>query len=252
MLLWLGCCANGEQENGEERGPLPLTGSISWKSASADRLWRKDRLTQARRWNFQMNQAQERVGNRLKIELREFYKDYTPPRQVFKTIRKILDRVPQQYLHGLDCVVLTNMSGQPRRSRLGKIPSSKGYVSRSRVLGLYHGAHRGKLPWIEIYVDKIAGRHRGHLWIPFLMESVFGDVLLHEIGHHIHATTAPEHSDKEDVAERWRKKLWGAQKRNWLLRYSAKYLLVPILKLVLLFLRAWKRAATAHRAKAQS
>lgn len=199
-----------------------------------------------------MKLTQERVGDRHEVELREFYKDYAPPRRVFKTIRKILDRVPQHYLQGLDCVVLTNMSGQPRRSRLGKIRSSKGYVSRSRVLGLYHGAHRGKRPWIEIYVDKIAGRHKGHLWVPFLLESVFGDVLLHEIGHHIHATTSPEHSDKEEVAERWKKDLWRSQKRNWLWRRSAKYLFVPILKLVLLFLRAWKRVAPAPSAKAQS
>jgi hypothetical protein len=194
--------------------------------------------------------TQERIGDPPKVELREFYKDYTPPRRVFKAIRKLLDRTPQHYLQGLDCVVLTNMSGQPRRRRLGKVPSSKGRVSRSRVLGIYHGAHCGKRPWIEIYVDKIAGRHKGHLWVPFLLESVFGDVLLHEIGHHIHGTSAPEHSDEEDVAEQWKKKLWGAQKRNWLLRHSAKYLLVPILKLVVLFLRAWKRAATAHSTKA--
>jgi hypothetical protein len=67
-------------------------------------------------------------------------------------------------------------------------------------------------------VDKIAGHHKGRLWFPFALEFAFGDVLLHEVGHHIHATAAPEYSDKEEVAERWRKELWGAQKRNWLLR----------------------------------
>ena len=198
-----------------------------------------------------MNLIQERVGDSRKVEVREFYKDYTPPRRVLKTIRKILDRVPQHYLQGLDCVVLTNMSGQPRRSRLGKLPSSKGYVSRSRVLGLYHGAHRGKRPWIEIYVDKIVAPYKGFLWFPVALEGVFGEVLLHEIGHHIHATSAPEYSDKEDVAERWKKELWRAQKRNWLWRLSIKYLLLPILKLVTVCLRAWKRANTRRAAKAQ-
>jgi hypothetical protein len=56
-------------------------------------------------------------------------------------------------------------------------------------------------------VDKIAARHKRHFWVPLLLEGVFGDVLLHEIGHHIHATSAPEHSDKEEVADQWKKKL---------------------------------------------
>lgn len=207
---------------------------------------------EARHWSFfRVSLTQERISDPHKVELREFYKDYTPPRRVFKAILKTLDRVPQKYLQGLDCVVLTNMSGQPRRSRLGKNPSSKGYVSRSRALGRYHAAHSGQRAWIEIFVDKIAARHKGHFWVPLLLEGVFGDVLLHEIGHHIHATSAPEHSDKEDVAEQWKKKLKDEirRKRSWIWRRSAKYLLVPIYKLILLFLRAQKRATTACSTK---
>ena len=168
--------------------------------------------------------------------MREFYTDYTPPRGVSKTLRRILDRVPQQYLQGLDCVVLTNMSGQPRRLRLGKIRARKRRVPRSRVLGLYHGAHRGKLPWIEIYVDQIAERYKSCcMWVPLMREVFYGDVLLHEIGHHIHATVAPEHADKEEVAERWRKDLFRSAhlKRGWFYRRSMKYFVVPVVKTVL-------------------
>jgi len=203
------------------------------------------------------DETPRRGGEPHRVELREFYTDYTPPRRVLKTLRKLLNRVPQQYLQGLDCVVLTNMSGQPRRLRLGKIPSSKGYVSRSRVLGLYHGAYRGKRPWIELYVDRITERYKRVLWAPFLLEGVLGDVLLHEIGHHIHATSAPEYSDKEDVAEQWKKNLFVeiGRRRHWLWRLSTRYLLFPVYKLFLLLLRAclrtWKRAANAHGAKAQ-
>jgi hypothetical protein len=177
-----------------------------------------------------------RSGELHRVELREFYKDYTPPRGVLKTLRKILDRVPQQYLQGLDCVVLTNMSGQPRRLRLGKIRTSKRRVSRSRVLGLYHHAHRGKYPWIEIYVDQIAQRYKSFMWIPLMREVFYGDVLLHEIGHHIHATVAPEHADKEEVAERWKKNLIRAAglKRSWFYKRSIRYLVFPIVKTVLL------------------
>jgi hypothetical protein len=195
-----------------------------------------------------VNLSQERVGDRHKVELREFYKDYDPPRRVFRTVRKLLDRVPEQYLQGLDCVVLTNMSGQPRHVRLGKIPSNKGRVSRSKVLGLYHGAHRGKLPWIEIYVDNIAAPHKGHLWVPFMREFVFGEVLLHEIGHHIHATVAREHSDKEDVAERWKKELWGLLrlKRNRFTRIAARLFVLPPIKLFLQLRRVLRRQGTVR------
>jgi hypothetical protein len=91
--------------------------------------------------------------------------------------------------------------------RLGKIPSSKGYVSRSHVLGLYHSAHRGKRAWIEIYVDKIVAPRKSYLWVPFMTEAAFADVLCHEIGHHIHATIAREHRDQEDVAETWKESI---------------------------------------------
>jgi hypothetical protein len=32
-------------------------------------------------------------------------------------------------------------------------------------------------------------------------------VLFHEIGHHIHRTIRPEHTEKEDVADKWAGKL---------------------------------------------
>jgi len=203
-----------------------------------------------------VNLTQERVDDRHKVELREFYKDYNPPRRVLKTIRKLLDLVPEQYIQGLDCVVLTNMSGQPRHRRLGKIPSSKGRVSRSRVLGLYHGAHRGKLPWIEIYVDNIVAPYSGHLWVPLMREFAFGEVLLHEIGHHIHATFAREHSDQEDVAERWKKQLTREiglrrKKNNPFLTLIWNCFVRPLAKLGLRFVRAHQRSTAARNTKAQ-
>ena len=198
-----------------------------------------------------MSLTQERIGEPHKVELREFYKDYTPPRRVFQTVRRLLDLVPEQYLQGLDCVVLTNMSGQPRHRRLGKIPSSKGRVSRSRVLGLYHGAHRGKRPWIEIYVDKIMEYNKGPYWLPFMREVVFGGVVLREIGHHIHATIAPEHSDKEVTAEKWKKKLRNEIGRERIKRYPLFGFLLffvrPLARLGLRFVGARRRAHAARR-----
>ena len=39
--------------------------------------------------------------------------------------------------------------------------------------------------------------------VPVLRYLVVGQVLYHEIGHHIHAVHRPLHAEKEDVAESW-------------------------------------------------
>jgi hypothetical protein len=66
-------------------------------------------------------------------------------------------------------------------------------------------------------------------WIPFVRDGSFGLVLFHEIGHHVHATVAPEYLEKEDVADAWAKRLWKkfARQKYWFL--------VPVAPL----LRAW-------------
>ncbi|OGW31122.1 MAG: hypothetical protein A2088_05855 [Nitrospirae bacterium GWD2_44_7] len=46
---------------------------------------------------------------------------------------------------------------------------------------------------------------------------IFGDVLFHELGHHIHHTMSPKFKEREDVAEEWSKKLFREYNRN---RYS--------------------------------
>jgi hypothetical protein len=43
--------------------------------------------------------------------------------------------------------------------------------------------------------------------VPFLRNIGFGLVLFHELGHHIHYTIRPEHTEKEDVADNWAGKL---------------------------------------------
>jgi len=141
------------------------------------------------------------------VEIREFYNDFVSPRYVRKLVAAMLSSVPPEYLRGLDCVVLTNHSGAPRRERLGKVTSRKRRVPQGRVLGRYYPAHRGKRPWIELYVDKLAAAVSVHPMIPLVRTAVFGFVLFHEIGHHIDFTIRPEFREKEDVADEWRKKL---------------------------------------------
>jgi len=66
------------------------------------------------------------------------------------------------------------------------------------------------------------------LHVPFLRDLVFGHVLFHEVGHHIHRTIRPEHTEREDVADTWAGKLSAnfIRKRYW----YALPLLIPAFK----------------------
>ena len=109
--------------------------------------------------------------NSRTVEIRELYKNYTPPQHVLSTVQALLDSVPDEYVSGLDHVVLTN----------GLIK-----MRRPRVLGRYHGKQPGRPPWVELYVNRIAAGTMGHAWIPFLRDLAFGFALFHEIEHHAH------------------------------------------------------------------
>jgi hypothetical protein len=154
------------------------------------------------------------------IEVREFYNGYSPPRYVLGLVARLLASVPAKYTNGLDAVVLTNQSGAPRRTRLGKVTSRKRRVSQGDVCGRYHAEHQGNPAWIELYVDKLVTAVSYAPLIPFGRTICFGKVLFHEVGHHIHATVRPEFREKEDVADDWGKKLT----RNYLFR---RYWYVP-------------------------
>jgi hypothetical protein len=166
-------------------------------------------------------------GETNDIKVREFYNDFVPPRYVLGLIVRMLTSVPAKYTNGLDCVVLTNQSGAPRRKRLGKVTSRKRRPSQDGVLGLYHRAFSGKPAWIELYVDNIAKSVSYHPWVPLGRTACFGLVLFHEIGHHVHATVRPEYAEKEDVADDWGKKLLG---HYFLKRY--RFVPRPVLRIV--------------------
>jgi hypothetical protein len=163
--------------------------------------------------NEQLTLPEARVNN--EIAVREFYNEFSPPRYARRLVSRLLFTVPLKYTRGLDSVVLTNLSGAPRRWRLGKVTSRKRRVPQDRVLGRYHHAHKGQPAWIELYVDRLVAGVSYHGFVPFARTACFGMVLFHEIGHHVHTTIRPEFSEKEDVADDWGKKLM----KNYMLKH---------------------------------
>lgn len=137
-------------------------------------------------------------------EIKEAYRDYNPPVNATDILRKLLASAPDQFVRGLDCVVLTNLSGQPRRKRLGKTTSRGRRIPQARVAGRYHGKWNGQPPWIELYVDQILKPSpRWALWFPPLRDFAIAETFYHELGHHIHFSIRPEFQEKEDVADKW-------------------------------------------------
>ena len=137
----------------------------------------------------------------------EDYRDWSPPFEMAATVRTLLASVPPRYLVGLHSVVLSSRHRlsrerrRPTRARGRKVPIT-------RCLGLYHRSRRGQQAWVELFADAIVGRlPRLLLRIRLFREAEVASVLFHELGHHIHATQAPEHREPEDVAESWRRKL---------------------------------------------
>lgn len=164
------------------------------------------------------------------VPINEAYRGYSPPVDVTRVVRRLLNEVPDRYTRGLSCIVLTNLSGQPRRHRVGKTTSRGRRIAVSRVLGFYHRRWQGQPPWIELYVDQIFRRMpRWTLWIPFVKYAIVARTFYHELGHHVHLFIRPEYREKEGVAEDWRKKFSARFLR------SKYWYLIPVAKLITLF-----------------
>jgi hypothetical protein len=121
-------------------------------------------------------------------------------------------------------------AGLSRKDRVGKIWSRRRKRPKSLILGRYHPKSGSTPAYIELRVDKIAAGLQGlSARLPIAREIVFGQVLFHEIGHHIHYTIRPEHDEKEDVADTWAGKLNANAIRQhyWYLMFVLK----PALKL---------------------
>lgn len=147
-------------------------------------------------------------NNAYGVTIKETYKDYSPPVSARKTVSRLLSGIPNTHLFGLKAIVLTNsgsISGERKRK---KTRYKKKKVLLSDCRGLYHQKWSNEPAWIELFVDNICNRYPSWLLkIRFFSDSLFSEVLFHELGHHIHKTQVPEHKEREDIAEKWEKTL---------------------------------------------
>jgi hypothetical protein len=139
----------------------------------------------------------------------ERYTGYTPPFDVTALTGKLLASVPSRYLHGLSRIVLTNAGDLSRKLRRQVTKSRGRKVKVRETRGLYHPASKNEPAWIEIFVDNTLRAWERGWWLKlrYLREELIGDILFHEIGHHIHFVVRPEYRETEDVADVWKVRL---------------------------------------------
>jgi hypothetical protein len=152
----------------------------------------------------------------------ENYQDYQPPRYAHSTIAQLLSKLPQQYLSGLQSVVLTNAAAIGR-GKTRRVAGKKYF--RNECLGFYHPKLKGDQAWIEIVVDNIVASWFGPSMprfmprIPVLRSVAFASTLYHEVGHHLDHTIGAPAPGGESAAEAWKDRLLGSyfRKHYWYL-----------------------------------
>ena len=161
------------------------------------------------------------MSNGWKVEVLDCYKDFAPPKWISRSLSRLINGIPQQYINGLHSIKLTNASGLNHSLRRKKTISQKKKVSVKDCRGLYHQKWHDNPATIELFVDNIISQWpKIILTVPLFQDILLADVLYHEVGHHIHKTSAPEHREREEVAEDWKKKLerqYFRQSYNWLI-----------------------------------
>lgn len=164
-------------------------------------------------------------GPRKPSVIARYSSGYKPPFNVRAVIERMVASVPPKYLVGLSEIILTDRGELPRKRRRSVTYSRNKKVSILQARGMYHPAWKNRRPWIEIFVDATLKPWEKGLWrkIPLIRELDLGQVLFHEIGHHVHYTVRPEYREKEDVADIWKVRL----ERNYY-RQRFSFLKVPI------------------------
>ena len=130
------------------------------------------------------------------------YHNYAPPVDVYRSLRILLRNVPDEHLVGLHKIIVTN-SECVRGSYRGKLLSEKRRIRPADCSGLYHKGH------ILLLIDQIfLGCPELLLLFPPIKTFLIGEVLYHEIGHHIHRLQEPGfRANKEAFADEWKETL---------------------------------------------
>ena len=168
-----------------------------------------------------------------KQKIVEQYQDYAPPVRVNEAVRLLLRHVPAEHLEGLHTIVLTN-SASLLTSLKGKFTAGGERFRAADRRGFYWNGR------IFLVMDQIFRDYpEALLLVPMIKTLAIGEVLYHEVGHHIHRLVQPGYRDnKEAFADEWKDELLLAfvNKRYWymaiIIRGYSRFINPTIKKLV--------------------
>jgi len=170
-----------------------------------------------------------------KVKVVEQYHNYSPPIDVYGSVRLLLRFVLPEHLTGLHKVVLTNSEEVEQQIR-GKISAERQRIRPADCAGLYS---KGR---ILLLIDRILLQYPElFMLVPPFKTYVIGEILYHEIGHHIHRLEQPGYrANREGVADQWKEQLLRGflRQRYW---YMAK--LVRICSVALNPIAMWLKRA---------
>lgn len=149
---------------------------------------------------IQVDQLRTLMPDKVKIIAE--YLDYSPPVRLNGSVQLLISHVPPEHLKGMRKVVLTN-SARLLQSSKGKYDFDGKRLRLAELRGFYGDGQ------IYLVMDHILRHYpEPFLWPPIFRTLAIGDVLYHEVGHHIHHLKQPGYRDnREEVADEWRDKL---------------------------------------------
>ncbi|HEU4712951.1 MAG TPA: hypothetical protein VFS76_15360 [Pyrinomonadaceae bacterium] len=174
-----------------------------------------------------------------KFKIIEEYEDYTPPVRVSTAVELLMKHVPPEHVEGLRKVVLTN-SARVLKTHKGKYTFDGKRMRAADLRGFYGNGH------ICLIMDRILDHYpQSFLLVPMIKTLAIGEILYHELGHHIHERAEPGFRDnREAVADEWSDELLISffEKHYWFLAkilLAYKKLLHPVVvRIVRLFRRS--------------
>jgi hypothetical protein len=128
----------------------------------------------------------------------------TEPAWFRPTIERLLASLPEGSCQGLGAIVLTRTDITANRPRQRRARTNR----KGIALGKYHRGWKGEPAWIELVVDEIITTIPRELrWIRIFRDRAVGQVLFHEIGHHLDAKRLSVGRTGEHGAEAWESRL---------------------------------------------
>ena len=165
------------------------------------------------------------------VPIREDYGDYCPPPWVRKTVHRLLSSLSDAHVAGLSAIVLTE-AAKIRKGKSHRVAGKK--YRLNECLGLYRPRRGGEPPVILLIVDNVLAQNEGIPRLQFARDFALGEVLFHEVGHHLDAIVGSQAAGPEASANAWERRLSHIhiRRKYWYLRvvwkpvrYAARRLL---------------------------